>query len=520
MPILPPDAPSDSPLRRCTTALWPDDHPDHLALGELLPADHLARRIEATVATLDLAPLYAAYAGTGSPPYDPALLLRAVLFATERGQHSPAAWHRAAAESGPVRWLLRGLRPARSCWYAFRDRLAPLLPALNAQPLHQAVAQGLTPATRGAGDGTIVAANASRYHLLNEARLQERVQQLAAAPAVPAAAAAPAAVAAAPTAAAAPADPAVAPTDPAAAAESAARPAWMAKRPAGRARQQRRLAQAQQEMARRQARNGGKRPSKRTARDRLVVSPADPEAAVGLDKEKVFRPLYNVQLVDDLDSPFILGYGVFAQPNDAGLLGTLLGCTQAQVGHGLQAVLVDPAYAGGADLKAAALAGVTVYAALPKEAQGRYLPRSAFTWLAGEQTYICPQGHRLEREWQGKAKRSGPEQVVVRRYRCPPVQCRACPLAAACAQRPEAGRTVSRSEHEEEVEALRARMTGEEAKALYRLRRQTVELVNADWKAHRNLRRFSGRGLERARCQVGLLVLSHNLLTLLTLGKA
>ncbi len=58
-----------------------------------------------------------------------------------------------------------------------------------------------------------------------------------------------------------------------------------------------------------------------------------------------------------------------------------------------------------------------------------------------------------------------------------------------------------------------------EAKALYRLRRQTVELVNADWKAHRKLRRFSGRGLARVRCQVGLMVLAHNLLTLLSEEK-
>jgi transposase len=467
-------------------------------LGALLPDDHLARRVEAAVARLDLAPLYAAYAGTGSPPHDPALLLRAVLFEAERGHHSPATWHRDASESGPVRWLLRGLRPGRSCWYAFRDRLAPLLPTLNAQPLHQAVARGLTPATRGAGDGTTVAANASRHRLLNEAKLQQRAQHLAAARAADAAARA---------------------ADAAAAPPGAAPPAWLAKRPAGRARQQRRLAQAEQEMARRQARNGGKRPSKQTARAQLVISAGDPEAALGLDKEKVFRPLYNVQVVDDLDSPFILGYEVFAQPNDAGLLGALLRRTGELLGHGLQAVLVDPAYAGGADLKAAARAGVTVYATPPKEAQGPQLPRSAFGWLPEEQAYVCPQGHRLELEWQGKAKRSGPEHVVVRRYRCPPAHCSRCPLAAACAKNPQAGRTVSRGEHEEEVEALRARMDSAEAKALYQLRKQTVELVNADWKAHRKLRRFSGRGLKRARCQVGLLVLAHNLLTLLALEK-
>jgi hypothetical protein len=40
--------------------------------------------------------------------------------------------------------------------------------------------------------------------------------------------------------------------------------------------------------------------------------------------------------------------------------------------------------------------------------------------------------------------------------------------------------------------------------------------VNADWKAHRKLRRFSGRGRARARCQVSLIALAHNLLTLLT----
>ena len=75
---------------------------------------------------------------------------------------------------------------------------------------------------------------------------------------------------------------------------------------------------------------------------------------------------------------------------------------------------------------------------------------------------------------------------------------------------PEAGRSISRGEHEEQIEALRARMATAEAKALYRLRSQRVELVNADGKQHRKLRRFSGRGLTPVRCQVGLVVLAHN----------
>ena len=56
-------------------------------------------------------------------------------------------------------------------------------------------------------------------------------------------------------------------------------------------------------------------------------------------------------------------------------------------------------------------------------------------------------------------------------------------------------------------------MATEQATTLYQLRQQTVELEVADRKAHRALRRFSGRGLSRARTEVGLMVLGHHGLT-------
>jgi hypothetical protein len=51
-----------------------------------------------------------------------------------------------------------------------------------------------------------------------------------------------------------------------------------------------------------------------------------------------------------------------------------------------------------------------------------------------------------------------------------------------------------------------------EAKAVYRLRGQTIEIVFADVKEHRGLRRFSGHGLTRVRTEFALEVLLHNLL--------
>ncbi len=496
---------------RFRTLPWHDTHPAKLDLEQRLAPDHLARTIDQAVERLDLAALRALYHGTGSEAHPPERLLRVVLYEIRRGHHSPAEWHRDAHECEPVRWLLRGAVVARSCWYAFRDRVAPVLLALDQQVLAQALGAGLTTATRGAEDGTLVAALASRHKLLNQETLQRRAAQLAAAvadDAPPVAGSTPAPGTAAPA-------PAATDSPVSAPAGPAALPAWMAATAAGRRQQQRRLEQAGERLEELQGRNQQKWASKRKAAQAIVVSPSEPEAVVARDKEKVYRPLYNVQFIDDLESPLILGYGVFAQQNDTGVLPLMLAQLRQQVGHGLHVLVADGAYAGGADLAAAEREGVTVYAPVPGDGvkNPKQIPKREFVWQAAEQTYVCPQGHRLvfEESWREKRVDGG---VQVWRYRCPPVHCQGCPLQARCTKTPASGRAVTRLEHEELIEALRARMAGAEAQTWYRLRKQTVELVNADLKQHRKLRRFSGRGLARARCEVGLVVLAHNLLTL------
>lgn len=491
MSILPRSQPHDTPARRFLRPLWHDDHPQALDLQRRLPHEHLARQIEQAVRRLDLRPLDDCYHGTGDLPYPPELLLMAVLYEVHQGRHRPSQWFQASRESEPVRWLLKGLTPSRTCWYSFRDRLGPCLDHLHDQVLALATGTGLTPATRAALDGTLVSANASRHRLVNDRTLDKRHQQLAQALAH---------------------DEAHVAGEPL--------PAWMAGTASGRRRQYQRLEQARARLDHLQAYNRGKRSSKRKDADNIVVSVSDPQAAVGRDKEKVYRPLYNVQVVDDLDSPFVLGYEVFAQQNDAGVLRPLLERVRQSLGHALQVVLVDGSYTGGADLAAAAAAGVTLYGPLPTaEASPRQIPKREFVWLGEGQGYQCPQGHRLELEQVSQQKRSTPAAVELRHYRCAPEHCQRCPLRDRCTPNPARGRSISRGEHEELIERLRARMATDEAKALYRLRSQTVELVNADWKAHRQLRRFSGRGLRRARIEVGLIVLAHNLVTLLAEEK-
>ena len=73
---------------------------------------------------------------------------------------------------------------------------------------------------------------------------------------------------------------------------------------------------------------------------------------------------------------------------------------------------------------------------------------------------------------------------------------------------------IKRTEGEELLEAQRAKMKTEDAKAKYKLRGQTVELVFADDKGNRQHHRFHGRGLSRVRAETGLLTLAQNLLRL------
>jgi len=287
---------------------------DWRALDERLDAGHLARRIAAALGGLDLRPLLDAYAGRGRAAYPPGRLLAAVLYEAHQGHHSPALWCRHARECEPLRWLLGGLTPGRSCWYDFRDRLPDVVLELARQAVALAVAGGFTPGSRAAIDGTTVAANATRHKLLGEAPLAARLGRLQEA------------VAADRTR---PAPPAP-PTPP-------ATPAWLAATAAGRLRQLARYQHADAQMAQRQQRNRAKRKSKRTPAEKILISPGDPEAVLGRDKEKVFRPLYNVQLLADLDSPLVLGYGVAARPNDAGLLGGLL------AGRAVTVVVADSA---------------------------------------------------------------------------------------------------------------------------------------------------------------------------------
>jgi hypothetical protein len=300
-------------------------------------------------------------------------------------------------------------------------------------------------------------------------------------------------------------------------------PRWLGCTPDGLRRQKQRYRQAAQLLDERLAANARRRACDRKPDEKVLVSPSDPESVLARDKLNVFRPLYCVQLMRDLDSPLIFSYDVLAQNNDNGVIGPMLERMRDNVGRKPEQLLVDSGYVSLHHLECCEQAGITLYGPCqendysqqngkkPQSNQHTQLPKSAFRWLAEKQTFECPEGHRLRfsgRKMQERADSA----ITLALYTCPAEHCLKCPRQSACTRTPHQGRTVSRMENEELLDALRARMQTEEAKRLYRLRSRTVELNYADLKEHRGLRRFHGRGRSRALTEVGLLVLAHNLL--------
>jgi transposase len=479
-------------------APWDQTSAEWRKIDEQLAVDHEARLIDRIVDRLDLTPLWESYGGRGSKACRPDLMLKMALFEIRRGRSSPAVWYRDAKENLALQWLGLGIQPSRSVWYEFASRIHRSLDGWNQEVLHQAQEQGQAVGRCVALDGTVVEANASRHRLLNCEQLQRRRQLLLEAVRVDEASG-------------------VLPQQ----------PYWMAKTPPTRRWQSERYEVAQTKLEERLKENRRRVPSRRQEEKDIRISVSDPEAALGKDKHKVFRPLYNVQYVRDVDSPFILAYDTFARGSDTGTLAPMIARTQQLTGHRPQTALVDCGYITALDLADAQQLGVALYGPWKendysdKDApSSKPLSKDKFHWDERQREYRCPQGQSLKLVGIQTRQRCLDRTEKLETYRANAATCATCPWKARCCPKSRSGRNLSRSEHEVLIEAHRCKMQTPEAKALYKLRAQTVETSFGDSKQHRNFRRINGRGLRKAKTHTALTVLAHNLRALAKATRA
>jgi Transposase DDE domain len=537
---------SDRARLRFAEPPWNCQSPEWLALDRSLQTDDLVRKIARLVdEELDLGPVFASYAGRGSLPHRPDLLVKLVLYEHQKGRPRPTQWLEDLEKNKGVEWLTFGMKVPRSVLYEFRDRIRPFVVELNQQVIRTAIDEKYTDASAASLDGTFVAANASRHRLLSLKTVEERLElldqeiaknaaavvagqrpQLAVINSVDGSTEAFVVEAI-------PAQPEIEPDQQTSVTQGpSAQPtattdrprSFMARTKRGMWRQRKQYRKAQEILRDRNKTNTRRRKDKRKKPDQVRVAIGDPMAPFGRDKLKVFRPLYNVQTMTDLLTDFVFTFSVTPTLSDSGHLVPMIIQMNEVTRQMLTKLLADSGYPSGAELAQCEALNVEVFAPWnensftaekrAKAGEDRQIRKDKFIWDPEISGYICPQGKSLTYSERTTKQKANGDYVTLEIYRADAADCKECPLKARCVHGNSGARTVRRQPHEELIDKMRERTATPEGKAFYRQRSCTVERRFADTKTYRGLERFSGRTLERAETQVGLTILAHNLVTL------
>ena len=156
-----------------------------IRLGDCLPPDHLARFMVDTIAHLDLSTIYARYGTRGGQPYAPEILLALLFYGYATGVFSSRKIERATYETVPFRFIAGNLHPDHDTLATFRKTFLPQLKDLFVQVLLLAQVAGVLKLGNISLDGTKIHADASKSkavsykHLLTlEAYLRTEVEAL------------------------------------------------------------------------------------------------------------------------------------------------------------------------------------------------------------------------------------------------------------------------------------------------------------------------------------------------------
>jgi transposase len=167
------------PIDRDTAYLLPP------SVDEWLPQDHLARFVVEVIDKLDLGELVRQYAGRGSDAHHPAVLLGLLIYGYSSGVFSSRKIERATYDSVAFRFVAANTHPDHDTIATFRRRFLPQVKALFVQVLVLAREMKCLKLGTIALDGTKVHANASKHKALSwghankiEAQLREEVQAL------------------------------------------------------------------------------------------------------------------------------------------------------------------------------------------------------------------------------------------------------------------------------------------------------------------------------------------------------
>ncbi|MBW4055030.1 MAG: IS1182 family transposase [Proteobacteria bacterium] len=137
------------------------------SVQDWLPEGHLARFVVEIVEQLDLRSLKASYAGRGSQPYNPAMLLALLFYGYSTGVFSSRKLERSTYDSVAFRFIAANRHPDHDTIATFRKRFLKELSGLFVQILMIARQMNMLKLGSVSLDGSKIKANASKHKALS-----------------------------------------------------------------------------------------------------------------------------------------------------------------------------------------------------------------------------------------------------------------------------------------------------------------------------------------------------------------
>ena len=137
------------------------------SVQDWLPTGHLARFVVEIIEQLDLRSLKASYAGRGSQPYNPEMLVALLFYGYATGVFSSRKLERNTYDSVAFRFIAANSHPDHDTIATFRRRFLPQLNKLFAQILLIAHQMDILKLGSVSLDGSKVKANASKHKALS-----------------------------------------------------------------------------------------------------------------------------------------------------------------------------------------------------------------------------------------------------------------------------------------------------------------------------------------------------------------
>lgn len=229
----------------------------------------------------------------------------------------------------------------------------------------------------------------------------------------------------------------------------------------------------------------------------------------GYNIQTVVSPL-KVTETDKTGGMFVTAVDAVQDAEDHHQLVNMLEQAEEMTGNKADITLADAGYHSGANLAVCEQREEKI--AMP-ESQERRLKnpyhKDNFSYGTKTDSYTCPQGQTL-----GFLEIRRIEKKVVRVYGGLGTVCRQCSAFGICTRNRYRGRELLIGPYDDELRRHRLWMTTDEAKTIYKRRKELVEPAFGIIKEQMSFRRFLLRGLENIKAEIVMLATAFNLRSL------